>query len=430
MKRILALPLCAVFCAMACACSSAPAPSSDGTVRTREDNGRELFLSDSLNAYYLYRTYPVPDPLVVTPAPKGYRPVYISSYARHGSRQIEPFQSGPVREVLARADEAGCLSDLGREVLAKVSVLDDDLHITHAELTEAGVEQHKGIARRMYDNYPNVFSAKGTPVRLYSTVTQRTMLSMFACNETLLKLNPSIACTRQASDALTYLVRHVRYPEGIPPYMTAEEFIRRYFDARSGLGKIFTPDAPALRDTASFVSGLYDCGSIMLGIYGRDMEFLRSVFSRDELFLLQQSKNYPAYMGNSDSPVRGPYILDGIRPLLKDFLDKADAALEKDIPGADLRFGHDSYLISLCALIGVDGYVRQETDPLKVIDTFQDFRVAPMAGNLQLVFFRNREGDVLVKFLHNEVETFIPIGTDIYPFYHWDDVRAFFVSKL
>ena len=48
-----------------------------------------------------------------------------------------------------------------------------------------------------------------------------------------------------------------------------------------------------------------------------------------------------------------------------------------------------------------------------------------MAANLQMIFFRNNRGDILVKFLHNEREVHIPIATDIFPFYHWADVRTY-----
>ncbi len=46
-----------------------------------------------------------------------------------------------------------------------------------------------------------------------------------------------------------------------------------------------------------------------------------------------------------------------------------------------------------------------------------------MASNLQLVFFRNAKGEILVKALLNERETALPAPTDIYPYYRWTDLR-------
>ena len=49
-----------------------------------------------------------------------------------------------------------------------------------------------------------------------------------------------------------------------------------------------------------------------------------------------------------------------------------------------------------------------------------------MAANVQIVFFRNADNDVIVKFMHNEREQPVPVKTDIYPFYHWKDVEAYY----
>ena len=60
-----------------------------------------------------------------------------------------------------------------------------------------------------------------------------------------------------------------------------------------------------------------------------------------------------------------------------------------------------------------------------------DARLIPMAGNVQLIFFRKQgSDDILVKFLMNENETSVPIETDCYPFYHWKDVSAYYRNVL
>jgi hypothetical protein len=54
-----------------------------------------------------------------------------------------------------------------------------------------------------------------------------------------------------------------------------------------------------------------------------------------------------------------------------------------------------------------------------------------MGVNLQLIFFRNDiTGDVIVKLLHCEKEVEIPVTTDIAPYYHWKDFKAYYEKKL
>ncbi len=389
-----------------------------------------MFFSDSLNVGGLHRTYPVPN-TVYTPAPKGYKPVYISEYARHGSRNlIGRRQTQSVLAVLNEAAERNCLTPLGEEVRAKVAIMDGNLKLFDSDLTQAGVDQHRGIADRMYHNYKNVFCRKNTPVRLYSTVSQRTMMSMFSQNARLLELNPDIVSTRRASKELGYLKRVPEYPENMVWRSITKDFLNEYFDERPLFSRLFTEDMPPLKDTGGFINDLFSCATIVCGLDSEDVDFLWDVFTYDELYMILQAFNYNWYWTNSNSPEWGDYVVGGMSPLLRDFIDKADAALAEDIPGADLRFGHDSYLVPFAALIGLNGFVPKEENPLKVIDIFQIFTVAPMAGNVQMVFYRNRKGDVLVKLLQNEVEAGVPLESDIYPYYRWDELRAYFESRI
>ena len=57
-------------------------------------------------------------------------------------------------------------------------------------------------------------------------------------------------------------------------------------------------------------------------------------------------------------------------------------------------------------------------------------RYCPFATNLQIVFYRNRKGLVLVKFLANEEETLIPeLKAYSGPYYRWDDVKGYVNDK-
>jgi hypothetical protein len=257
------------------------------------------------------------------------------------------------------------------------------------------------------------------------------MMSMAAAGETLLKLNPHLDLQSLASGEFTYLNARYADPFALQPHKPFDDFLRKYFDFAPVLGKLFVEGAPAISDTAAFVRCLYLDAAIVpcLDISGLT-PFARELFSPEDLFTLAQAMNYMIYVRNSSSPLNCGEAPASQKPLLSDIISKADAALSSDCPSADLRFGHDSYLIPLVALMGVDGYDKSETDPLKVADVFQDYSIAPMAGNLQLVYFRNRSGDVIVKILLNEREATLPVPTDIFPYYHWDDLRIFLTNKL
>ena len=73
--------------------------------------------------YYVY-TYDNP---VLTPAPKGYKPFYISHYGRHGSRWLlHDSEYDEVMAVFRAADAANAFTERGREVYGRVKRVYDD----------------------------------------------------------------------------------------------------------------------------------------------------------------------------------------------------------------------------------------------------------------------------------------------------------------
>ena len=67
------------------------------------------------------------------------------------------------------------------------------------------------------------------------------------------------------------------------------------------------------------------------------------------------------------------------------------------------------------------------SDPYEVYKVWSDFKVVPMAANVQIIFFRNeKSNDILVKIMHNENEVHIPVQTDMFPYYRWRDVENYY----
>ena len=59
-------------------------------------------------------------------------------------------------------------------------------------------------------------------------------------------------------------------------------------------------------------------------------------------------------------------------------------------------------------------------------------QVYPMAGNLQIVFYRKNASDrnPLLKVLVNEKEATLPLPSDLAPYYRWSDFRNFYLRKV
>ena len=62
-------------------------------------------------------------------------------------------------------------------------------------------------------------------------------------------------------------------------------------------------------------------------------------------------------------------------------------------------------------------------------ELWADFRITPMATNLQFIFYRNKAGEVIVKLLHNEKECRLPVESDMAPYYPWKQLRKYFIER-
>ena len=87
----------------------------------------------------------------------------------------------------------------------------------------------------------------------------------------------------------------------------------------------------------------------------------------------------------------------------------------------------------LVCLLDLDNYGETKTSLEQLVDKgWVNYRIFPMGANVQLIFYRKNaaDKDVLVKVLLNENEATLPVKTDKAPYYHWKDVRAYYLDKL
>lgn len=383
----------------------------------------------------VYLAYPVTS-THPTPPPKGYKPFHISHYGRHGSRYlISDNDYIFVANLLHKADSAGALTVAGRDIMRKIDSILPIVDKRGGDLTPLGVRQHKGIAERMAHDYPEVFSG-ATVVDARSTTVPRCILSMDAFCERLKEINPKLRTTRQSSgkymDTLNYHSQEsMKYTSG-DWKIRYQKFEQEHTRPQRLMQTLFSDTDFVMNNIvpADLMWGLY---WIAVGMQDIDTDVdILDTFTPEELYDLWRCVNYRFYVCDGNYPGNGGLLVDNAKRLLTNIISTADTAINSKEPSVALRFGHDGNLIPLAALLQLDGCWAQEENPEKFHEAFADFQVAPMAGNIQLIFFRNprKPRETLVKLLHNEKETAIPVSTDIFPYYRWEDVKNFYMQKL
>lgn len=385
-----------------------------------------------------YHAYPDKDLPVLTPAPEGYEPFFIDHYGRHGSRWLiaDDSYTYPV-EQLEKAERHHVLTPRGQEVLQILRQLRDASDMRLGELSDIGAEQHQGIARRMYQNFPEVFRGNAH-VDAKSTVVIRCILSMLNETDMLKSLNPDLYITTDASEHDMYymnftdsLVRPLRRL-GTP---LVKDFAKKYVRPQQFLATLIS-DPQFATDSIEgqrFMTEMFDIAGNMQSHHQFEDVNLYDLFTDEEIYDLWRYNNARWYILSSETPITRGRVDYAQANLLGNFLDAADAAIASGTNSATLRFGHESVLLPLVCLMGLNGMDYKTTDLEEVADNWQCYKVFPMAGNVQWIFYKKPgSDDILIKFLLNEHEASLGnnVATDCFPYYHWADVRAYFKAKL
>ena len=386
-----------------------------------------------------YLAYPRPV-RNLTPAPGDKHPFYISHYGRHGSRYLigandyeAPYAT------LARADSLGKLTPLGQDVLRKLDIIRNDARDRYGELTRLGALQHQEIMQRMVDRFPEVF-ADGVDVDARSTMVLRVFLSMENAMMQLSRMCPRVFIHHNATQRdMYYLCQSDPRLEAMRNDSAAlsllSDFNQRY-DTRSRLMQSLFNDTAYVRqhiDAAKLDHRLFELAS---NLQSTDLSLqmtLYDLFTDDELYGHWKKSNAWWYVHCGFCPASGGVQPYSQRNLLRRIIHDADSCILLPQPGAHLRYGHDTMLLPLVCLMEINHY-DLATNDLESLDRkgWANYKVIPMAGNLQIVFYRSSpdDADVLIKVLLNENEVRLPLKNDDGPYYRWRDVRTYYLNKL
>ena len=354
----------------------------------------------------------------LTPAPKGYEPYYMSHYGRHGSRWLiwEGEYTLPMN-TLKDARMAGKLTPVGEETLKKLEAFFPTTIKRLGDLTTVGERQHHGIGKRMAQNFPEIFKHKDVKIDARSTTVFRCILSMIAECEELAAANPTAQIHNDVSESLQY---YLNQPwEGIVKQMgkgTGDQEEKAYKQ------KYTHPER--------LIKVLFNEFDVAANMQSHDTDIeLLSLFTDDEIYDQWRIRNIGWYLDYGPSMVSGQKMPFSQRNLLKNIIETADTITQTQ---ATLRFGHEVCVMPLACLLELDN-CGMAVENLDELDKYwRNYRIFPMGCNIQLVFYKPKkgQGDILVKALLNERETYMPAQTDNWPYYKWQDLRQYYLDKL
>lgn len=373
-------------------------------------------------------------------APEGYVPFYISHFARHGARYCTS-EYGRLHDMLSKAYEADVLSDAGKELRDRYESFYEKVRYSSGNLTDLGKDQHRKIARHMFERFPEVFEGH-TRIEAVSTESPRVIMSMWSFLSGVQSLDGDVDIQADAS---------ARFAPWLQPNLSSSPYyIKEAFEVCKAAqaakeeyygsavpwaeiaGKFFTgadvPEKVLGVTSEKFVTTLH---SVVAGTHclDHDRGCLDDVFSSDERILIWKGKSVSFFQDVAYYEGSGNLRPDYAAFTLEQIIEAADADIASGCTQLRLRFGHDAALSPLLAFMNVNGYGRATASFEEALDIYPDYSV-PMGASVQLVFYRNADGNVLVRILHNEKDASLPFSPVCGVFYRWEDFKNHYAPKI
>lgn len=450
MKRFFLLLLCVCALTLTSCADKSAAATSDLTSREEIDANPRIVVP-SMTAYTgdIF-TNEAPS------EPKGYEAFYITAYLRHGSR----FESSPEYPVetfnyFNKADELGILTPLGKRVKEFMEWNYNHHQNRIGDLSDVGFKQHKSIAKRYYKRFSSLFKGDAA-IESVSSTSLRASMSMVGFNEGLKECNPRMNNHMMSSEVTGPEMRPQK-PTHNPAYPAAEAKAYKTFLAKEVYSKLIewggrqdlSHAQNALFTNPELFFAQFDYKKpfkIMTDIYKRlafaqnfgknDRSLIDEVFTADERYIIYKHENCSWYYrcASAAHPILANNMAQS-RVLVDYIVNRADEVVKgKKALNAHLCFGHDLNVIPLMVIFGVENIPLVFGEGKETIDYvaehWRGYKITPKAANIFFIFYRNKEGKVLVRPQVNERDVLLPIESEIPYFYEWDKVKELAYARL
>lgn len=355
--------------------------------------------------------------------------VMVNHVGRHGARYPSgPSHTAAIRSTLLRA----ALTLQGERLLAVADSVDRVTAHRWGALDSLGMAEQSGIAARMMERTPELFS-DSVRVQAISSYVPRCVTSMYAFLHRISREHPKASVTAasgpQFSPEMRFFSINPLYLQwadtlnrdsiliSLPQFEVAQSTLANFVDN----AERFTP-----RERLRFLLALYSTLSIQEAAGGNPDLWRQFVTpaQMEAMWAVNDTRQHLMHSASAQSTI--PTAIS--TPLLLDIIGSFDnfIATGCDSPQIVLRFGHAETLMPLLALMQIPGTVF--TGPTAAVPAnWHNYSIVPMAANLQMLLLRSVSGHLYVLTLVNER----PVSVGNLPFIApWKELRRFLVDTI
>lgn len=385
-----------------------------------------------------------------SPVPAGYQPLFINHVGRHGARHLtKEVNTSFAYTFLASADTANKLTAAGKQLWAYVKALDKVEHGNVKSISGEGADELKGIGKRMYAHYPQVFA--GTPkMSVGFTKEIRTKQSADAFLTGLKPNFKSEPTIREYPDDTD-----LRFFDASPAYTAFEEngnwqqsmnLLQQklnYAAVNKQIAEKWLVPAYLKTLKASqiekLVGDVFGFATILpslkvemekVNVKAADVNFA-SLFTCDELTVLSKVDVADDYLKKAPGTDLNGIQIKVAAPLLADFITAVDDFAKHPDTCARLRFAHAETISPFATILGISQASVVAKDITQLDAAWKSSEIIPLSSNIQWIVYQKKGSkDLLVKVLLNEQEVYIAGLPKTSYYYKWPVLRAFYLKKL
>ena len=321
----------------------------------------------------------------------------------------------------------------------RIKLLCQDAQDRDGELTPIGAQQSRDMVKQLVERYPDMFTPDGY-YSVRSIVENRCIMTM---QEGLLQLSamhqPIIArskaslqenrfmspvdniLTSQRTDSLTRL----HYNRFVSLNSSDNRLMQSLFN--DPFYVVSSIDVPKLARQLFILAGNVQHANINKKVT------LWDIFTDKEIHQHWRKQNAWHYINYGGCTLNGGYQAYLQRATLRNMMHMGDSVLKRYSPLMHLRYTNEQVIMSMACLMELNG-CGLHTDNLDSLEAYgwANYRIAPLGGSIIMIHYRanHDDPDVLVKVLLNGEEARLPIKTDCAPYYHWKDVKRYYLRKI
>lgn len=415
--------------------------------------------SSAQPAYLNTKTPYQPQQKNYTVPPKGYAPVFINYIGRHGARfQTSAEKDVMITDILEKAKKNDALIKDGL-VLYKL-ILDYQIveKNRYGDITLLGVKEQHDIAQRMQAEYAPVFNNAKLLVEMTEKLrTQQSakefLSGLTGCDSAsvtsiifpakadsilrfydLSKAYKDYSTSSSIKNHVDSLMQDARTIEAANN-VCAKIFKKNFIDSLNGIN-IKTKGGIGKANVISFSQSLYEVFASMFDAaeelqtnFTDATRLFKTIFSSKDLHWFDEINSA------SDFYEKGPAEnVNGIQitiaaPLLNDLIKTTDSAIRYKKYNAVLRFTHAEAISPLATLMEIPQASTISNSVFDFYNRWHSNEIIPMGANIQLIIYSNRN-NYLLKVLLNEKEVALPVATNTFPYYNWNDIKSYYSAKL